>query len=42
MLWALMVFVPLPDLVYPQWARPLREEHRHREKAMKAWLRQKR
>ena len=42
MFWALMVFLPLPDIVYPRWARPLREENRQREKAMKAWLREKR
>src|SRR5699024_2526088 len=40
--WALMVCPPLPDIVYPRWARPLREENRQREKAMKAWLREKR
>lgn len=42
MLWALMVFIPLPDIVYPRWARPLRQENRRREKEMKAWLREKR
>src|SRR5690625_5041903 len=42
MFWALMVFLPLPDTVYPRRARPLREENRQREKAMKAWLREKR
>src|SRR5690625_118168 len=42
MLWTLVVFLPLPDLVYPRWARPLREESRRREKAMRQWLRQKR
>ena len=42
MLWALMVFIPLPALVYPRWARPVREENRRREQATRAWLRQRR
>ncbi|MFD1717229.1 hypothetical protein [Georgenia deserti] len=37
----LLPFVPLPDAVYPRWARPLRERNRRTEKAVKAWLRRR-
>lgn len=37
--WAAMLFLPLPDLIYPRWARPLRERNRRAETSMKQWLR---
>lgn len=38
---ALMLFIPLPDAIYPRWARPLRQQRREQERAMKAWLRER-
>lgn len=38
-LWSLMHFLPLPGIIYPAWARPLRERNRRNERAIKAWLR---
>ena len=40
-LWAIMLFIPLPDLLYPRWARPLRCRHRESEQAIRAALRRR-
>ena len=40
-LWAMMLFIPLPDAIYPRWARPLRRRHRASEQAMRAALRRR-
>lgn len=39
--WALMLFLPLPDFIYPRWARPLRERNRRAERSIKAALRRR-
>ena len=41
-LWAMMYFIPLPDLFYPRWARPLRERNRRVEAAWKQEFRRRR
>ena len=41
-LWAMMYFIPLPDLFYPRWARPLRERNRRVEAAWKREFRRRR
>lgn len=41
-LWVLMRFIPLPMVVYPRWARPLRERNRRAEQAMRQYLRERR
>lgn len=41
-LWAMMYFIPLPDLFYPRWARPLRERNRRVEAAWKRGFRRRR
>ncbi|AOS61045.1 hypothetical protein [Actinoalloteichus hymeniacidonis] len=38
----LLPFVPLPNFVYPRWARPLRERNRQSETAIRAALRRRR
>ena len=40
-LWAIMLFIPLPDAIYPRWARPLRRRHRDSEQAIRAALRRR-
>lgn len=37
----LMLFIPLPDFVYPRWARPLREDNRRRERKIREALRRR-
>ena len=37
-----MYFIPLPDVIYPRWARPLRERNRRVEAAWKQELRRRR
>lgn len=37
----LMLFIPLPDFVYPRWARPLREDNRRREREIREALRRR-
>ena len=39
--WARMLFIPLPDVIYPRWARPLRDRNRRAERATKEWLRRR-
>ena len=41
-LWAMMYFIPLPDVIYPRWARPLRERNRSVEAAWKREFRRRR
>lgn len=41
-LWAIMLFIPLPDVVYPRWARPLRERNHRVEAAWKQEFRRRR
>ncbi|SRR5699024_879724 len=36
-----MHFIPLPDLVYPRWARPLRERNRRAEQGWKKEIRRR-
>ena len=38
---ALMLFIPLPDAIYPRWARPLRARNRQAERAVRAALRRR-
>lgn len=40
-LWAMMLFIPLPDLVYPRWARPLRARNKQADQAIRAALRRR-
>ncbi|MGP5412229.1 hypothetical protein [Brachybacterium paraconglomeratum] len=37
-----MYFIPLPDVIYPRWARPLRERNRRVEEAWKQEFRRRR
>lgn len=37
----LMLFIPLPDFIYPRWARPLREANRRREREIREALRRR-
>lgn len=39
--WAMMVFLPLPNVIYPGWARPLRERNRRAEQSIRAALRRR-
>lgn len=41
-LWAMMYFIPLPDLFSPRWARPLRDRNRRVEAAWKQEFRRRR
>jgi hypothetical protein len=40
-LWAMMLFIPLPDVIFPRWARPLRRRNRAAEQSMRASLRRR-
>jgi hypothetical protein len=40
-LWAIMLFIPLPDAIYPRWARPLRERNRRAEAGWKREIRRR-
>lgn len=40
-LWAIMLFIPLPNAIYPRWAQPLRRRHRESEEAIRAALRRR-
>lgn len=42
MLLSRMYFIPLPDGIYPRWARPLRERNRRVEEAWKQEFRRRR
>lgn len=39
LVWALFTFIPIPALLYPRWARPLRKRNLRSEQAMRGWLR---
>ena len=41
LLWALMLFIPLPTALYPAWARPLRDRNRRTEQSIRAGLRRR-
>lgn len=37
--WVRMLFLPLPDAIYPRWARPIREQQRAADQALRASIR---